>query len=369
MQRDHLKRTALILVIIFLSAVIVYYGRSFLIPLTFAGLLAALLLPVTQWLQRKGVNRAISILLAMMLLVGFAAGLIALLSWQISDLAKDAPQIEKQVTEQYQKIQQYISDTFQISKSKQQEIIKEQGSSAPGKATGLLTDFVAGFGGFLTDTILCLVYIFLFIYYKDHLKRFIIRIVPADKKDIALDVVHRSAKVTKQYLTGLSLMIITLWIMYGIGFSIAGVKSPIFFAILCGLLEIVPFIGNIIGTTLTVLVTLMQGGGTNVVLGILITYGIVQFVQTYILEPLVVGAEVDINPLFTVLCLVVGELFWGLPGMILAIPLMGVTKIICDHVEPLKPFGELIGGSEKKGESGFKKKMKKAGAKIKDVFN
>jgi predicted PurR-regulated permease PerM len=136
--------------------------------------------------------------------------------------------------------------------------------------------------------------------------------------------------------------------MYGIGFSIAGVKNAFFFAILCGLLEIIPFVGNLAGTALTVLMALTQGGGGNIVIGVLITYALVQFIQTYILEPLVVGAEVNINPLFTIIAIVLGELIWGVPGMVLAIPLTGIFKIICDNVESLKPYGFLIGKEKKK---------------------
>ena len=85
---------------------------------------------------------------------------------------------------------------------------------------------------------------------------------------------------------------------------------------------------------------------------------LVQFVQTYILEPLVVGAEVNINPLFTILGIVAGEMLWGIPGMILAIPIMGITKIVCDHVTPLKPFGFLIGESKKKKDKGITEKIR-----------
>ncbi len=143
-------------------------------------------------------------------------------------------------------------------------------------------------------------------------------------------------------------MIVCLWIMYGIGFSIVGVKHAIFFAILCGLLEIVPFVGNLLGNLLTLLMAISQGGGTNMIIGILVTYAVVQFIQSYILEPLVVGAEVNINPLFTILVLVAGELIWGIPGMVLSIPLLGMAKIVFDNVESLKPFGELIGEEQKK---------------------
>jgi predicted PurR-regulated permease PerM len=153
--------------------------------------------------------------------------------------------------------------------------------------------------------------------------------------------------VGQQYLTSLGLMIVLLWIMYGIGFSIVGVKSAIFFAILCGVLEIIPFIGNLTGTTLTVMMVFSQGGNSSMVIGVIITYLFVQFIQTYLLEPLVVGHGVNINPLFTIMVLVAGELIWGLPGLVLAIPLLGMIKIICDHIEPLKPYGFLIGEEKK----------------------
>jgi predicted PurR-regulated permease PerM len=115
-------------------------------------------------------------------------------------------------------------------------------------------------------------------------------------------------------------------------------------------------VGNLTGTALAILMVIIQGGGTGMVVGVVIAYLIIQFLQTYLLEPLVVGAEVNINPLFTIIILVVGELIWGIPGMVLAIPLLGIAKIICDHIEPLKPYGYLIGSDKKKRSSLFHKK-------------
>ncbi len=368
MPLDTLRKTALILLIVVLGVAILYYGKGFLIPLAFGALLSTLLYPVCKWLMGKGVNKVIAILCSILLLLSFFAGLFLLLGWQISDLSQDVSQIEQQVTDRYQQLRDYVAETFGVSKAKQEEMLKEQQSSASGQVGGFVTSFLSGVGGFLTDTILTLVYIFLFLYLKDHIKKFFIRIAPRGEKETADQIVQSCAKVTQKYLTGLAMMIVMLWVMYGIGFSIAGVKNPIFFAILCGLLEIIPFIGNILGTTITVLVSAMQGGGTNVVIGILITYGVVQFIQTYIIEPLVVGSEVNINPLFTIISLVAGEFIWGLPGMILAIPLMGVVKIVCDHVPGLRPVGALIGETGSKTESSFGKKMTNFAGKIKSLF-
>ena len=129
MHYQNLRKTALILLVFVLLVIILYFGKTFLVPVTFAALLATLLHPVSKWLQDKGVNRAVSILLSMFLLVGFFAGLIALLSWQISDLAKDAPKIEKQITQRYEQVQQYIKETFYVSPKKLEEIIEKQKNS------------------------------------------------------------------------------------------------------------------------------------------------------------------------------------------------------------------------------------------------
>ena len=152
-------------------------------------------------------------------------------------------------------------------------------------------------------------------------------------------------------------MILCLWIMYSIGFSIVGVKNAVLFAALCSLLEIVPFVGNLTGNVITVLAVVMQGGNSGMIFGVLITYGIVQFIQTYLLEPLVVGRGVSINPVFTIAGLVAGEAVWGIPGMVLAIPFMGISKIVFEHITGLKPYGFLI-GEEKKSKKAVVEKIK-----------
>ena len=208
--------------------------------------------------------------------------------------------------------------------------------------------FATGTFSILINALLVTVYMFLFLYYRSHIKNFILKLTDRSDKELADEIVHKSGQVAQKYLSGLGAMIFILWIMYGIGFSIIGVENAIFFAVLCGILEIIPFVGNLTGTSLTVLLVVVQGGDTKMIIWVLVTYFVVQFIQTYILEPLVVGDQVSINPLFTIMSIVVGEMVWGISGMILAIPLIGIFKIICDHVPSLQPYGFLIGPPVKK---------------------
>ena len=294
----------------------------------------------------------------MLLVVAVVAGIIALISWQVTDLAKDVGNMEQRVQQMMSKLRNTVSTKLGISKEQQDQLMK--GGQSGGQASGMITGAVSSIMGILVDFVLVLVYIFLFMYFRRHLKTFVLKLVPAGEKENAQTIIHDIQKVAQQYLGGLGMMIVGLWIMYGIGFSIVGVKNAIFFAILCGILEIVPFVGNLTGNALTILMALSQGGGMNMVIGIIIVYAIVQFLQSYILEPLVVGAEVNINPLFTIVVLVIGELVWGIAGLVLAIPILGIVKIICDHIEPLKPYGFLIGEEKKsKKKGGIIEKIKK----------
>jgi predicted PurR-regulated permease PerM len=348
MQNSKLFKALAIVALLLLIVTALILGKPFLVPLTFAALLAMLLLPVTRWLELKGVNKALATLAAIMLLISFFAVVLFFIGWQMSDIASNTAKLQQTISEKYEQAKDLITQQLGVSEQKQDQIIEEQQKSSTGKMTGMVTGVMGGITSFLTDTLLVFVYVFLFIYLRSRIKGFIIRLVPLVERQNAMRILDDTQQVTVKYLSGLFLMIVCLWVMYGIGFSLLGVENAIFFAILCGLLEIVPFIGNLTGTAVTIAMSVVQGGDMNMVIGILLVYGLVQFIQTYLLEPMIVGAEVSINPLFTIIGLVAGELIWGIPGMILAIPLLGITKIVFEHIEALKPFAYLIGSDDKK---------------------
>lgn len=348
MNHFSLQKSVYVLLFLFGAIAGLVFAKPFLVPLAFAALIAMLLLPVCRWLEKKGVHRILAILLSLLTILLLFAGIIWLISWQVGDLAKNSGEIEKNLTEKITGLKQYISTSFGVPEAKQQEMLQKQQQSSGSKVSSMATGFLSAVGGFLADFLLVLVYTFLLLFSRSHLKQFALKLVAKGKEREASTIIEDCSKVTQKYLSGMGLMIVGLWIMYGIGFSVVGVKNAIFFAILCGMLEIIPFVGNLAGTAVTILASVAQGGSSTMIIGIVVTYAVVQFIQTYILEPLVVGDEVNINPLFTIGGIVAGELIWGVPGMILAIPAIGMLKIICDRVPPLQPYGFLMGNEKKK---------------------
>ena len=299
-------------------------------------------------MERKGIKRGLASFLCIALFLSLIAGILLLMSWQLSSLSENMDEMKDRLISLFNDMRVWLSKSIGVSYRQQEKIITEQTSTGATSAGSMAMSFATGTFSILINALLVTVYMFLFLYYRSHIKNFILKLTDRSDKELADEIVHKSGQVAQKYLSGLGAMIFILWIMYGIGFSIIGVENAIFFAVLCGILEIIPFVGNLTGTSLTVLSVVVQGGDTKMIIWVLITYFVVQFIQTYILEPLVVGEQVSINPLFTIMSIVVGEMVWGISGMILAIPLIGIFKIICDHVPSLQPYGFLIGPPVKK---------------------
>jgi predicted PurR-regulated permease PerM len=342
------------LLLLFLIFAGLYFAKEFLMPLSIGGILATLFLPFCKWMEQK-IPKGLAVFICLLTLLLIISTLAYLLGWKVSELITDVTLIKQKAIDIFNQTQDYIFKNIGISVAQQTQIIKAEQPSYSGMVQLMLGSFTYIF----TNFILVLVYVFFLLYYRGHIKNFLLKLTTPTQTNEMEQVIFSATHVSQQYLLGLSKMIVCLWIMYGVGFSIIGVENAIFFAVLCGMLEIVPFIGNITGTTLTVLVTALHGANFATLGGIVLIYGVVQFIQGWVLEPLILGAQVKINPLFTIIALVLGELVWGIPGIILAIPLTAILKIICDHIEPLKPYGFLIGEIETvKKELGFITKFK-----------
>ncbi len=327
------------LLVLFLIFTGIYFAKDFLMPLCIGGILATLFLPLCKWLESKKMIRSIAIFLCLLTFISVIFILIAVLGLKISELLADLAIIKQQAIESGTHLQKYIFNHLNISIDEQFEILKNEQPSY----SHMLQAIFGSFAYCFTTFILVMAYFVFLLLYRDHIKSFLLKITPAAQKSEMKNILYSAAHISYQYLIGLSKMIGLLWIMYGIAFSIIGIENAIFFAILWGLLEIIPYIGNITGTVLTVIFAAINGTHPLILAGIVMSYGIIQLVQTWFFEPLIMGPQVKINPLFTIIALVLGELLWGIPGLVLAIPLTALLKIICDHIPTLKPYGFLIG--------------------------
>ncbi|HLR32380.1 MAG TPA: AI-2E family transporter, partial [Fodinibius sp.] len=160
-------------------------------------------------------------------------------------------------------------------------------------------------------------------------------------------VVNGIQSVTQNYIIGTMTVITLLAILNAIGLWILGMEHILFFAIFAAILAIIPYIGVIIGSLPAVVFALLFMDSLWNPLGVIAVFATVQFLEGNFITPNIVGSRVSINPMIALIALVIGGELWGISGMILFVPMVGILKHLFDQVEELRPFGYLFGDSDR----------------------
>ncbi|MFY9152682.1 MAG: AI-2E family transporter [Prolixibacteraceae bacterium] len=318
-------------------------AENILIPLTIAVFFTFLLMPVSKKLVEWHIPRTLAILISLVLaflLVGF---LLYFFVSQVLSFVDEWPVLQQALTIKWESLQQYISKTFHISTLEQKDWIttkiKENASTGGVLVMGLFsatTSFLASFA-------LIPIYIFFLTFYEDKIKDFILMISKGEEKEHTMVVVKKVSKVSQKYLVGIFLDVIILSVLNSTGFLLLGLPHAVLFGVLTSVLNIIPYIGVLIGSILPILMALLTKDTLFYPIGVAAVCIFVQFLDNNFITPLVVGKSVSINPLTATIVLVASSLIWGIPGMVLCLPLTGMAKVVCDNVDSLKPYGYLLG--------------------------
>lgn len=313
--------------------------RVILVPLSFALLIAILLNPLVNRMQKWKLPRVAAIVIALLLTFLVIAGVGYFLSAQVSGFADQLPLMKKKVIDLVEKLQQDISRRFNIDIQKQQEALEEAGT----KIKPLIGSTAGALLSSLAAIVLLPVYSFLFLYYKDLLLAFIYDIF-AEKNSSEVGVVLKQTKgAIQSYMYGLVLETSIVAILNSLALLILGVKYWILMGIIGAILNIIPYIGGIMSVALPVIIATVTKDGFHTQLLIMVCYMVIQFVDNHFLVPYIVSSKVKINALISIVFVLLGNAAWGVPGMFLCIPFAGILKIVFDRIDELKPWGRLLG--------------------------
>jgi predicted PurR-regulated permease PerM len=318
-----------------LLTTLLYYGQSILIPLFFSILLATLLLPVTNFLQRKRFPKVLAIILC--------TGIVYFLSRQVSNFLADADAIKKRFQELADQLQQWVDSTFDVSERKQDQYIKDTTKKLEDSGAGIVGQTVLTITGALSYVVFLPVYTFLILFYKDLIKRFLISVFKNGSEEQVQEVLYESRTIGQQYVLGLLTDMVIVFTLNAVGFLILGIKYAVFLALVGALLNLIPYIGMLTANVFGMLITLVSSDSTSDVIWVAVIFAVVQVIDNNILMPMIVGNKVRINALVTIVGVVIGGTLCGVAGMFLAIPGIAVLKIIFDHVDGLRPWGMLLG--------------------------
>ncbi|WP_235299413.1 AI-2E family transporter [Portibacter marinus] len=332
-----IKRSTMVMLVVIAASIIMYYGKGLLIPLVFGGMFAFLLNPIYDKLLKWRLNKYLSAIVSTLLILLFVVGLLSALGWQIKELAEQSDKIKEEMIELQKQAQNYIKNWFGINFKDQEEYAKE----AVNKMQNNILAFIGGVAGIVSKFFLSLVYCILLLAERNRISNFFHRIFHNDEK--AENTIEDVATVTQKYLNGKLIIIGILSVVYCLGFFLVGIDYAILLAVLAAFLTFIPFVGNLVGGLMACLITLATGGSMTDILLIVAIMSVAQVIESYILQPWIVGDNIDLNPLFSILTVVAFSIIWGAAGAILALPLSGMLKVMFDHLKAYQPLGYLMG--------------------------
>lgn len=343
--RSILLYSTLVVVFLFFSGVLLVRAQAILIPFTTAVILALLVLPLSQRMESRSLSRGIASLINTLFLLLISIGFLVLISFQVKNIMADWEDIRRTMKPKLEQLREFVLDHSPMNPDSME--MDEKDIPILGKKTGTAEKqeakaFFKFVLGFLADYLITFIYIFFILTYRRRFREFLLRLFPKEKKEEIQKVIRRSATVTQQYLIGKIVLIAILAVLYSVGLGFSGVENFIIISLLAATLSIIPYLGNIIGFGIAMTYGFITSGETATLVGIILTFSVAQFVESYILEPYVVGDRVDLHPFFVILAAVLGNSLWGIMGMILAIPILAIINVVLLDIPSLRPFGFLL---------------------------
>lgn len=331
------------LLFVILLVYVLVEAREFLYPIFIAVLFAYLLYPIEKRMEQWGLPRILANFITVIMAMAAFVGVIMLLYKQLSVFITDFPSLQDKAMVNLDRLQHVIDRRYGDSDPQNEHWLRNQVVDALELSGNFLRSLLKATTDTLVKFGLMPVYIFLALYYRNKFESFIYRKIPSYSHPKARKIIDEISHVTEHYMAGVVIVILILCVINSIGLLLIGVEYAILLGILSAFMNFIPYFGTLIGGAIPLLYTFVIQGDPHKALLVLVLFIFVQFTENNILTPNITGSKVNINPLFTILSIIIGGMIWGLPGMFVAVPYLGMFKIYCDHNESLSAWSFMLG--------------------------
>jgi predicted PurR-regulated permease PerM len=322
---------------------ILYVGKSILIPLVFAFLIATILQPVVLFFIKLRIKRVLAITLALIVSFLLIFAFVDMMIAQANNFSDSWPVLVEKFTKMFNDAVASASDYLDLNPKKVDAWLAKTQAGLLNSSTAAIGQTILILGNGLVILFLVPVYVFLILFYQPLLLEFIFRFFGNDNREKVGIIVSQIRSVIQNYLFGLLIEAVIIAILNSTALLIMGIEYAIILGILGALLNVVPYIGGIVAVALPMIVAIVTKPSPWYALYVMAAYYFIQLIDNHFIVPYVVASKVKINALFSIVIVLAGNALWGIPGMFLSIPLLAIVKLICDHIEPLKPWGFLFG--------------------------
>ncbi len=336
-------KVSLICLGLFVFVSMLYVGSHIIVPIIYATIIAIVLTPVVDFFCRLRFNRISAITATLLLVLCMAFLLITFLAAQGARFSESFPVLVEKLHVLSGQFVNWASETFHISTEKLHSWIHEMKLEVLSSGKSAIGQTLVYTGHALIILVLIPVYIFMILYYQPLLLEFVHRLFSSQRRGDVNAMLLTTKKIIKSYLAGLLVEASIIATLQATSLLIIGIDYAILFGVIGAMLNIIPYVGGILGVTLPVIIALTTKSSFSYALMVIAAYVTIQFIDNHYIVPKVVASKVKLNALVSVIVVLAGSALWGIPGMLISIPITAIIKVLCDHIEALKPWGYLLG--------------------------
>ncbi|MFA5419662.1 MAG: AI-2E family transporter [Bacteroidales bacterium] len=351
----------------FLLFAILVFAKAILIPLSIALLISFILLPLVKKFEKWKIGKILAAFLSIFVMILLIGGVTYFFSTQIINVAQEFTNFQDKIIRAFADVTLFINNHVSFVENLGKDELFNRMKDWITDSTGfLVSKTVSNSATFMAGLLATIVFIFLFLIYRDGLTKAFLAFAPENNREKVLKMFKSVQQVGQKYLFGMAILTVIIGLANSIGLLIIGIDNPFLFGFLGAALAIIPYIGTTLGAVIPVIYAFVSYDSIWPAIAVAILFWAVQLISDNFLTPRIVGGSLKINALTAILSLFVGAAVWGLAGMVLFLPFAAMLKVVCEEFEELKPIALIIGEKNKKEGDGSELFLVSWWKKIKD---
>lgn len=322
-------------------------AKSVFIPVTLALILQACFAPVVGFLRARGVGRVVSSLLVVSCAVGLVVAGVLYLAEPAARWIEELPRNTAQLRGKMEQLQGPVEDVRRVTEQVEELTSIDDDS---GKLTvvvdgepSLLSVLVSRTSETALSVLATLALLFLLLAHDGEFLKNLESVLPhKDQREQARRIIYGFQREISGYLFAITLINIGLGVVLGLALWGLGMPSPILWGVMAIALNFMPYVGAIIGVAIVGMVSLISSeSGMQALLPPLVYLGLTSL-EGGLITPAIIGRKLTLRPAIVLVWLLIWSFLWGIAGALLAFPLLMAFKILCDHLEFLRPIGIVL---------------------------
>jgi len=328
-----------------------YFAREFLLPVVLAFILSFLLAPAVRWMNRLRIPQVIGAVIIVAGLVGLSAYGVYRLATPAQQWLQKAPSsfntVRRKLQALLEPMQKAQQTTAQIEKmttlNKEQDV-----TTVEIKKPGLGEFFFTGTQNFLIGAGVTVVLLYFLLASGDLFLLKLVKVLPTlEDKKRAVEICREVERNISKYLWTITLVNAGLGLALALAMSVLGMPNPSLWGVMAAFFSYVPYLGPTTGILSLGMASALTFDDPVRIFLPPAAYFLLAIVEGNFLTPLVLGRRLALNPVVIFVWLIFWAWVWGVPGAVLAVPLLAILKIVCDHLKPLSALGEFLGKESK----------------------